>query len=90
MELVAEIGGVRFVNDSKATNVEAALRSVESFEAGLVPTRGRLVQGRRPSPGCVKPLAARAKAVVAIAKRARCASALEGAVDARGGVARQR
>ena len=26
MELVAEIGGVRFVNDSKATNVEAALR----------------------------------------------------------------
>src|SRR5581483_387959 len=28
MELVAEIGGVRFVNDSKATNVEAAARSL--------------------------------------------------------------
>src|SRR5262249_40575052 len=28
MELVAEIHGVRFVNDSKATNVESALRSI--------------------------------------------------------------
>src|SRR5205823_12141276 len=35
MELVAEIGGVRFVNDSKATNVDAALHSIESFESGL-------------------------------------------------------
>ena len=40
MELVAEIGGVRFVNDSKATNVESALRSIESFERGLVPIMG--------------------------------------------------
>jgi UDP-N-acetylmuramoylalanine-D-glutamate ligase len=32
MELVAEREGVRFVNDSKATNVEAALRSIESFD----------------------------------------------------------
>jgi UDP-N-acetylmuramoylalanine--D-glutamate ligase len=31
MEPVATIGGVRFVNDSKATNVEAACRSIESF-----------------------------------------------------------
>src|SRR5262249_25850095 len=37
MELVAEVEGVRFVNDSKATNVESALRSIESFEHGLVP-----------------------------------------------------
>ena len=34
MEPVAEIDGVRFVNDSKATNVEAALRAIESFDAG--------------------------------------------------------
>src|SRR5207245_5559766 len=40
MELVADIGGVRFVNDSKATNVEAALRSIESFDTGLVPIMG--------------------------------------------------
>ncbi len=32
MEPVGRLGGVRFVNDSKATNVEAALRSIESFE----------------------------------------------------------
>src|SRR5436309_7061189 len=35
MELVAEIRGVRFVNDSKATNVESALRSIESFDRNL-------------------------------------------------------
>jgi UDP-N-acetylmuramoylalanine--D-glutamate ligase len=45
MELVAEIGGVRFVNDSKATNVEAALRSIESFEKGLVPIIGGRFKG---------------------------------------------
>ena len=31
IELVREIGGVRFVNDSKATNVAAALRALASF-----------------------------------------------------------
>src|SRR4029077_4571236 len=40
MDLVAEIDGVRFVNDSKATNVESALRSIESFDRDLVPIMG--------------------------------------------------
>jgi UDP-N-acetylmuramoylalanine--D-glutamate ligase len=31
IELVRELGGVRYVNDSKATNVAAALRSLASF-----------------------------------------------------------
>lgn len=31
LEFVAEIGGVRFYNDSKATNVDAALRALQSF-----------------------------------------------------------
>jgi UDP-N-acetylmuramoylalanine--D-glutamate ligase len=35
IEEVAEIGGVRFVNDSKATNVAAARRAVASFESPL-------------------------------------------------------
>ena len=35
MELVATIGGVRFVNDSKATNVDATIKALESFEKGL-------------------------------------------------------
>jgi len=32
MEQVAEIGGVRFVNDSKATNADAAARALASYE----------------------------------------------------------
>jgi UDP-N-acetylmuramoylalanine--D-glutamate ligase len=65
MELVRETGGVRFVNDSKATNVESARRSIESFETGLV-----VIMGGRFKGGDLRvlrePLAARAKAVVAI------------------------
>src|SRR6187200_2290161 len=65
MELVAEIDGVRFVNDSKATNVESALRSIESFDGDLVPIMGGRFKG-----GDLRllrePLKARAKAVVAI------------------------
>jgi len=83
MELVAEVGGVRFVNDSKATNVESALRSIESFEHGLVPIIGGRFKG-----GDLErlraPLAARAKGVVAIGEAAaRVAAALEGAVAVR-------
>ena len=65
MELVAEREGVRFVNDSKATNVEAALRSIESFDRDLVPIVGGKFKG-----GDLRllrePLKIRAKAVVAI------------------------
>ena len=45
MELVASLGGVRFVNDSKATNVEAALRSIESFASGVVAIVGGRFKG---------------------------------------------
>ncbi len=45
MEPVAEIGRVRFVNDSKATNVDAALGAIESFERGLVPIMGGRFKG---------------------------------------------
>ena len=45
MELVADVDGVRFVNDSKATNVESALRSIESFERGLVAIIGGRFKG---------------------------------------------
>lgn len=65
MELVAEIEGVRFVNDSKATNVEAAVRSIESFRSGVVAIVGgkykggdlRLLRG---------PIGGRGRGVVAI------------------------
>jgi len=45
MELVGVIGGVRFVNDSKATNVESALRSIESFERDVVAIIGGRFKG---------------------------------------------
>ncbi len=45
LEPVVEVGGVRFVNDSKATNVEAARRSIESFGAGLVAIMGGRFKG---------------------------------------------
>jgi UDP-N-acetylmuramoylalanine--D-glutamate ligase len=65
MELVAEHGGVRFVNDSKATNVDAARHSIESFERGLVPIIGGRFKGG--DLGLLRePLRTRAKAVVAI------------------------
>ena len=40
LEPVAVVGGVRFVNDSKATNIEAAQRAIESFDRGLVVIMG--------------------------------------------------
>ncbi len=81
MELVAEVAGVRFVNDSKATNVESALRSIESFEQRLVPIIGGRFKG-----GDLtllrQPLSSRARAVVAIGEaRAKVREALEGAVE---------
>lgn len=35
LEAVREVGGVRFVNDSKATNPESAIRALEAYPAGL-------------------------------------------------------
>ncbi len=80
MELVAEVDGVRFVNDSKATNVDAALHSIESFESGLVPIIGGKFKG-----GDLRvlrdPLKQRARAVVAIGEAAPLVKdALDGAV----------
>jgi UDP-N-acetylmuramoylalanine--D-glutamate ligase len=69
MEPVGAIGGVRFVNDSKATNVEAARRSIESFALGVVAIVGGRFKG-----GDLRllrePLASRGRAVVAIGEAA--------------------
>jgi len=36
LEPVAEVGGVRFINDSKGTNVDATLKSLTSFTAPII------------------------------------------------------
>jgi UDP-N-acetylmuramoylalanine--D-glutamate ligase len=65
LEPVAEIDGVRFVNDTKATNVEAARRSIESFAGGVVPIIGGRYKGGdfRDLRG---PVAGRVTAIIAI------------------------
>ena len=45
LEPVTELGGVRFVNDSKATNIESALRAIQSFDTGLVVILGGKFKG---------------------------------------------
>jgi UDP-N-acetylmuramoylalanine--D-glutamate ligase len=45
MEPAGRIGDVSFVNDSKATNVEAARRSIESFPGGVVALLGGHFKG---------------------------------------------
>jgi UDP-N-acetylmuramoylalanine--D-glutamate ligase len=83
LEPVDDIRGVRFVNDSKATNVEAARRAIESFGVGLVVILGGHYKG-----GDFRDLrdvlATRATAVVAIGEaRGRIREALQGAVAVR-------
>ena len=64
MEPVATIDGVRFVNDSKATNVDAAARSIESFDRVVAILGGRYKGGSFADLG--GPLASHGRAVVAI------------------------
>ena len=45
LEPAGEIAGVRFVNDSKATNVDAARRALESFEHDVVAIIGGRFKG---------------------------------------------
>ena len=80
MEPAGQIGPVRFVNDSKATNVEAARRSIESFEGGVVAIIGGRYKGGDFG-DLRRVLASRGRAVVAIGEAAwRVRDALEGAV----------
>jgi UDP-N-acetylmuramoylalanine--D-glutamate ligase len=83
LEPVAEVRGVRFVNDSKATNIEAAKRAIESFDPGLVVILGGKFKGGDFA-DLREPLAARAVAVIAIGEaRAMVKASLAGAVAVR-------
>jgi UDP-N-acetylmuramoylalanine--D-glutamate ligase len=81
LEPVAVVDGVRFVNDSKATNIEAAHRAIESFGTGLV-----VIMGGRFKSGDFsllrEPLSSRHARVIAIGEATPLiARAFEGAVS---------
>ncbi len=69
LEPAGSIGGVRFVNDSKATNIESARRAIESFDAGLAVILGGKFKGGEFG-DLREPLAARAVGVIAIGEAA--------------------
>jgi UDP-N-acetylmuramoylalanine--D-glutamate ligase len=69
MEPAGEIGGVRFVNDSKATNVEAARRSIESFPSGVVALIGGRFKGGDLRE-LIEPMRRHGRAVVAMGEAA--------------------
>ena len=77
LELVGEVAGVRFVNDSKATNVVAARAAIECFGPGLAVILGGRFKGGR-FEDLAPALASRGASVVAIGEaRPRVRRALE-------------
>jgi UDP-N-acetylmuramoylalanine--D-glutamate ligase len=65
LEFVAEVGGVKFYNDSKATNVDAALKAIEAFPGPLVVILGGTDKGSPYTP-LREPLRARARLAILI------------------------
>jgi len=66
---VREVDGIRFYNDSKATNVDAVLRALESFESGVILILGGREKGLDFAP-LVPEVKARTKAVIAMGEAA--------------------
>ena len=64
VELVREIRGVKFYNDSKATNVDATRKALESMDGNVILIAGGKDKGG--SYGFIVPLADRIKALVVI------------------------
>ncbi|MGH9863667.1 MAG: UDP-N-acetylmuramoyl-L-alanine--D-glutamate ligase, partial [Candidatus Acidiferrales bacterium] len=82
LEFVAEVDGVRYYNDSKATNVDAALKAIYAFAGRLIVILGGKDKGSDYRP-LREPLRQRAKQVLLIgAARDKIAAALGGAMPA--------
>ncbi|HKN61127.1 MAG TPA: UDP-N-acetylmuramoyl-L-alanine--D-glutamate ligase [Candidatus Acidoferrales bacterium] len=80
LEFVAEIGGVAFYNDSKATNVDASLKAIEAFPGPLIVILGGKDKGA-PYVPLREPLQQRARLAILIGEAAEeIASELSGAV----------
>ena len=81
LEVVADVDGVQFVNDSKATNVVSARAAIECFDRDLVVIMGGRFKGGDLQ-DLVPVLGKRVNAVVAIGEaKARFREALGGGVD---------
>ena len=81
MEEVGTVDGVLYVNDSKATNVAAARRGIESFDAGVHAILGGSLKGGGFA-GLREPVAARCRACYLIGEAAeRLAQDLDGTVE---------
>jgi UDP-N-acetylmuramoylalanine--D-glutamate ligase len=65
LEFVAEVGGVEFYNDSKATNVDATLKAIEAFPGPLIVILGGKDKGSPYTP-LVEPLRQRARLALLI------------------------
>ena len=70
LEFVAEVEGVRYYNDSKATNVDAALKAIHAFAGRLIVILGGKDKGGDFHP-LGEPLRQRAKKVLLIGAAAR-------------------
>ncbi len=79
LEMVAEVGGVRYINDSKGTNVGATVKSLESFPAGkIILIAGGLDKGADFGP-LISPVTERVKASILIGQaREKLRTTLEG------------
>lgn len=81
LEFVAEIDGVSYFNDSKATNVDSALKAIEAFDQKLVVILGGKDKGGDFAP-LGEPLRQRARRALLIgAASKKIAAQLEGAVE---------
>jgi UDP-N-acetylmuramoylalanine--D-glutamate ligase len=65
IEFVADIGGVQFFNDSKATNVDATLKAIDAFPGGLLVILGGKDKGGSYAP-LIEPLRQRARLALLI------------------------
>ncbi len=80
LEFVGEIGGVAFYNDSKATNVDAALKAIEAFPGPLLVILGGKDKGSPYTP-LREPLQGRARLAILIGAAAeKIAADIAGAV----------
>jgi UDP-N-acetylmuramoylalanine--D-glutamate ligase len=70
LERVAEIDGVAYVNDSKATNVAAAAAAIRSFDGGVHLILGGSLKGDSSFEGLIEPVRERCRACYLIGEAA--------------------